>query len=257
MTFALSHRCLRAACIALALAASVTLPAKAQSVPDPDALPSIAPAFRAAELSAIARLRSRNQTSGGCTAVLVTPSLALTAGHCTSPGAMPQGNPRMVIFAPDQPPPLQQVPASASFPHPQQAVGQTLTTATAGFDISLMRLGARVPDSFATPLPLTTLVPGEVHAVYGYLNGNDGPLHGHDACQVVALSETLFGSDCRVGGGFSGGAFLRMTSEGWALAGILVAQIRGREGAIRSLIAPIDPTLWRELSVSARVVEVP
>lgn len=210
--------------------------------------PEIAPAFRAAELSAIARIRNASQTSGGCTAVLIAPQYALTASHCARGGADGSRNPRMLTFAPESAPPHYRVPVNVTTIHPFFISGAPLSVASARHDLSLLRLAVPVPADIATPLPVASAMPGEPHAVYGYLNADDGPLHGHEGCAVQMNANGAMGSDCRTGGGMSGGAFLREEPDGWVLTGIVVAQIQNRDSPIRSLIVPLDTGDFPELA---------
>lgn len=236
----------------LLLALLLTLAPVPTPAQTPDDLPQIAPAFRAEQLGAVTRFRGLTQSVGGCSAVLIAPRFALTAGHCTGSGRLPSGsNARGMVFFPDNPPPLYRQPAAVAFPHPRND-GAPATVETAGFDVTLVRLAVDVPAEVAAPLPIAPFDPAVPHAMFGYLNASGDALHGHDACQVVRISDTLLGSNCRVRGGFSGGALVRQTAEGWALVGISVAQVPGDQSPIRVLIAPITPGIWPELDAAAQ-----
>ncbi|MEJ6392350.1 trypsin-like serine protease [Gymnodinialimonas sp. 2305UL16-5] len=219
------------------LLALLPLPGRA----DVGAPPPPLPAFQVAELTGIARLRSPLRNSGGCTAVLIAADYALTARHCA------RGSGGNVIFDPDGPSPHHVAVAEVSL-HPDYPQGAELSMETAGFDLSLLHLAEPVPPEIAQPIPLASLDAALPHALIGYLNANDGPLHGHDGCGIAQLSEALIASDCTTASGQSGGAFLRDTPQGWVLTGIVVATIPGAQGNLRSLMAVLDPATFPALA---------
>ncbi|MEJ6391432.1 trypsin-like serine peptidase [Gymnodinialimonas ulvae] len=232
-------------CLALALPAAAPAPTRADVTGAPDLIDT----DRAAELTAIARLRRAEATTGGCTAVLVAPSAALTAAHCLA-------RPRDRVLILDPTGPNRMVTAiTDSELHP--TYDPALQNRVEGYvnDLALLHLATPVPPEVARPMPLAApaaLDETIAHATFGYVNrraiglGSTDALRGHTPCPAVSLEEGPIASPCAVAGGQSGGAFVHMTDTGPVLVGLLVSNF-GRDG-LNSLISPVTPADWPALA---------
>lgn len=194
-------------------------------------------------LSGVARLRKWRQDEGGCTAVLIAPALALTAAHCAR-------NPRLpsLVFDPTTQPNRKRVPIAQVIKHPEFVGGLDLETFHA--DLAVLVLKHEVPAHIATPIPLgPPAAPGAAHAIYGYVNPGNPPMHGHPECRIDRIRPGLLGSDCSVRGGMSGSPLLAGEPGDWRVAGIVVATVEHPESDLRALIVEVDRSL---LPASAR-----
>jgi hypothetical protein len=204
---------------------------------DTSALPGLAPLSAEASLGAIARLRSASAVRDGCTAVLVAPDLALTAGHCAR-GPVSGPNAMQLIFRPDATPPAFRATVRAVAFHAGHDRGP-LTARNAHADLALLRLARPVPGEVARPIPLSDGTPADLVAIYGYLNGAGDALRGHPGCRLGALGPGLLGSDCRVEGGLSGAPVLSGGPGDWRLEGIAVARVADER--VRAFVADVVP----------------
>jgi hypothetical protein len=87
------------------------------------------------------------ETTGGCTAVLIAPDVALTAAHCAR-GAVSGPAAMRLTFRPDSAPFAVTVRAVAF--HAERA-GDALSFDNAHADIALLRLAMPVPPDIARP----------------------------------------------------------------------------------------------------------
>lgn len=234
------------AAIGLVIACAFTTPAAA----DVTGPPQLMPRDRLADLGAVARMRGERSPRGGCTAVLVTQTLAISSAHCVA-----RAQPRTLIFNATGENRLT-VPVELFELHPGYA--QTSPPSTAGYinDLALVHLSYPVPPEVAQPLPLGQLEEAGEYGAFGYVNrrgpgvGSIDDLRGNEPCLAVQLADGPIASSCSVANGQSGGALVHLTDEGPVLVGILVAQIV--RGSYRSLIAPVVPEAWPALAVSMR-----
>jgi protease YdgD len=208
--------------------------AAAPAFADPAERPGLAPLSHTASLAAVARIRSADETRGGCTAVLIAPDVALTAGHCAR-GSVSGPRAMRLTFRPDRDAFAVTVRAVAF--HADR--DDSLTFASAHADLALLRLAMPVPPDIARPIPLATDPQAEAGALYGYRNDSDDALHGHTACQIATARPELLVSDCRVVSGFSGAPLLSGTPGDWRVEGIAVATVFGQP--YRALIADVVP----------------
>jgi protease YdgD len=202
---------------------------------DPAQPPGLAPLSATASLPAIARIRSADRITGGCTAVLIAPDIALTAAHCAR-GAVSGPAAMRLTFRPDSAPFAVTVRAVAF--HAERG-DDTLSFDNAHADIALLRLAMPVPPDIAAPIPLSTAPQAEVAALYGYRNPDGDTLHGHPSCSVATARPELLVSDCSVVSGFSGAPLLSGGPGDWRVEGIAVAQVFGQP--YRALIADVAP----------------
>ncbi|MFW5655122.1 MAG: trypsin-like serine protease, partial [Roseicyclus sp.] len=107
----------------LALLAVVAFAAAPASAFDPEARPGLAPRSAEASLAAVARMRPASRTSGGCTAVLIAPDVALTAGHCAR-GEVAGPDAMQLFFRPDRSPPAFRVTVRAVAFHSEHGHGR-------------------------------------------------------------------------------------------------------------------------------------
>jgi hypothetical protein len=129
--------------------AALLLLAAAPALADPAEPPGLAPLSHTSSLAAVARIRSAARTDGGCTAVLIAPDLALTAGHCAR-GAVSGPRAMRLIFRPYDTPPAFQVTVRAVAFH-EQNTAPGLDAANAHADVALLRLAMPVPAEVAAP----------------------------------------------------------------------------------------------------------
>lgn len=204
---------------------------------DPAAEPSLAPLSAEASLTAVARIRSAMETTGGCTAVLIAADVALTAAHCAR-GAVSGPQAMRLTFDPDgSPSPFAVTVRAVAFHGDQDNTGLTFETAHA--DVALLRLAMPVPSSVAQPLPVAPGPEPEFGSVYGYANGENDSLLGHPICRVGEVRPELLVSDCKVVSGFSGAPLLSGGPGTWRVEGIMVAEVFGQ--SYRALIADVAP----------------
>ncbi len=204
---------------------------------DPAERPGLAPLFAEESLAAIACIRSAAATSGGCTAVLIAPDVALTAGHCAQ-GPVSGRAAMRLTFRPDQTPPAFQVTVRAVAFHAARE-GGSLTAENAHADVALLRLATPVPSDIAQPIPLATKEEPPNGSLYGYLNDTSERLHGHPLCQIATGRPELLISDCRVASGLSGAPLLSGGPGDWRVEGITIARVFGQP--YRALIADVVP----------------
>jgi protease YdgD len=209
----------------------------APALAGPADAPGLAPLTAEASLAAVARIRSATETTGGCTAVLIAPDVALTAGHCAQ-GPVSGPAALRLIFGPDTLPPAFQVTVRAVAFHAERA-GNALNAGTAHADVALLRLAMPVPPEIARPIPLGAGVTPSAGALYGYVNDTEERLRGHPACLIVSAREGLLVSDCTVVSGFSGAPLLSGGPGDWRVEGIAVATVFGQP--FRALIADVVP----------------
>jgi protease YdgD len=219
------------------LLAALLLLAAAPALADPAEPPGLAPLSHTSSLAAVARIRSAARTDGGCTAVLIAPDLALTAGHCAR-GAVSGPRAMRLIFRPYDTPPAFQVTVRAVAFH-EQNTAPGLDAANAHADVALLRLAMPVPAEVAAPLPLGSEPQPADASVYGYVNGDDDQLRGHPICRVESARPQLLVSDCTVVSGFSGAPLLSGGPGTWRIEGITVATVFGQP--FRALIADMVP----------------
>lgn len=234
--------------VCLRILTSLVLVLCTPAIADVSGPPQLAPAFRTAELSAVARMRGATARTGGCSAVLIAPDRALTAAHCVGRTAQ-----RVVIFNATGANRMS-VLVERVERHPDY--NQTRPPSATGYsrDLALLYLGQSVPPEVAQPLTIGPLSEAAEHGAFGYVNRN-GPgigsvddLRGNEPCLAVNTVEGPIASTCSVANGQSGGAFVHLTDDGPVLVGILVAQIV--RGGFRSLISPVTPEDWPALATT-------
>ncbi|MFW5642057.1 MAG: trypsin-like serine peptidase, partial [Roseicyclus sp.] len=203
--------------------------------------PQLAPRSAEASLAAVARLRPADRTSGGCSAVLIGPDLALTAAHCAR-GAVAGPRAMQLLFRPGESAPAFRATVRAVAFHADYAPAP-ITARNAHADLALLRLARPVPPEIATPIPVATGEDAELVAIYGYVNGAPDLLRGHPGCALRRLGPGLSGSDCRVVSGLSGAPVLSGGPGNWRVEGIAVARLDARHGGapLRALIADVSP----------------
>ncbi|MDG4649158.1 trypsin-like peptidase domain-containing protein [Roseibacterium sp. SDUM158017] len=226
----------------IAALALLALAAPRAAALDPTALPGLAPRSAEVSLAAVARLRAASRAAGGCTAVLIAPDLALTAGHCAR-GAVSGADAMQLIFRPDRRPPAFRVTVRGVAFHADNDRGP-LTARNAHADLALLQLAVPVPPEVARPIPPGAGAQAGRVAIYGYVNGGAEVLRGHPACRLGTLAPGLLGSDCRVVSGLSGSPVLSGGPGDWRLEGIAVATVGG--GELRAFIADVVP--WPEFA---------
>lgn len=206
---------------------------------DPANPPQLASTSTAEELSGIARITGALSVGGGCTAVLVTPRFALTAGHCAG-----QAKP-VLVFNPNHPSDARRVTVARVTRHPDYDGALKATSAYA--DLAVLELAENLPPDLARPIPIESAISFDLpHAIYGFVNPGNPPLRGHPQCQVIPVAPGVLGSDCKVQSGLSGAPLLVRAGEHWSVVGIAVATVSSEPRELRALIAEIDIDLIRE-----------
>jgi protease YdgD len=137
-------------------AALLAPPPHPPALADPALPPGLAPLSAEATLAAVARIRPADRSTGGCTAVLIAPDVALTAAHCAR-GAVSGPAAMRLTFRPDSAPFAVTIRAVAF--HAARGT-DPLSFDNAHADIALLRLAQPVPPDIATPIPLSHRPPG-------------------------------------------------------------------------------------------------
>ena len=171
-----------------------------------------------------------------CTATLIAPDLALTAGHCVRRGdGAPMAAPTVriafggaapargvAILGPDGGPAADRPPADL-----------------AG-DLALVRLAA--PVAGVAPLRLAGADPGQPPWTRVAFRRDAPGVAEAAPCRPVALSSPVIGLDCAAVSGQSGAPLLVERDGAWRIVGVMVA--RNRDGGpVRSLavVPPAPP----------------
>lgn len=212
---------------------------------DPANPPQMASSSKAQTLSGIARIRSKSAATGGCTAVLVTRAVALTAAHCAG------GTGSVLVFHPNEEERHYRAEIARVMRHDDYEGGISLDTAYA--DLAILELSEDVPAEQAVPIPLGHPTgPASTFEIWGYTNPGNPPLLGHPVCQAALIGPGVLGSDCTVRSGMSGAPLLARAGEGYVVAGIAVATVPSAPRGIRALIAGLDPHFMREAGLAIR-----
>jgi hypothetical protein len=230
----------------IALLACLVAAPLAPALADVSQAPQITPATRVTDLAAVARLRGEDAVLGGCTAVLIAPSVALTAGHCIS-----RPRTRALTFDPVGPNRFRVLIDRVVF-HPLSDRAAAAAVENFAHDLALLHLANPVPPEIASPLRMIELDDTMPHGTFGYVNrrtigeGSVDALRGHEPCFATEADGGAIASNCAVAAGQSGGALVRLTENGPLLVGILVARLGSDD--FRSLIAPVRPAEWPALA---------
>ena len=212
--------------------------------------PPIAPAYLAAELRAIGHVTGQRPapgagtSAGGCSATLITPVLVLTAAHCAANRVENPQDLFITFGLSSSGPPLWRGTAARVDVLPEYVPGryeiESLHT-----NLALVTLPRPVPAELVEPIPLHAGLLAPRYASYGYLANADPLLRGHEGCRIAEIfAERLWGFDCDVVGGFSGGPLLARTPEGPRVVAVAVAHARGVTEGIRSFAAIPPPDLF-------------
>ncbi len=212
--------------------------------------PPIVPAYLEAQLRAIGHVSGRTPAPGagtglgGCSGTLITPLMVLTAAHCAAHRADTPEQLFITFGWSSSGPPLWRTTAARVIV-PAGYVRGRYEIATLDRDLALVILPRPVPADIVTPIPLDAGRQAPSYGSYGYLAGADTVLRGHDGCRVAALAPgRVWGFDCDVISGFSGGPLLVMTSQGPRLAAVAVAHAPGVENGVRSFAVIPPPDLF-------------
>ncbi len=193
--------------------------------------------------SAVARLQVPGVSR--CTAVFVTPTVAVTAAHCLYGRRLghfvPPGSVHVLLGYDAGQFVRHEVAASyrvAPGYDPQRLAGSAMT------DVALVFFSTPV-----APEPVALLAddasPGTPVTLGGYGQDRAERVLADPACHAgLSATARVLIHDCAATRGTSGGPIFTRTQDGWRLAGIEVAALQGRGGAgvpastIRKLIGP-------------------
>ena len=167
-----------------------------------------------------------------CSGTLIAPDLVLTAIHC-APNTT--GKRDFVVRGIGHPAQIS-IPSVKIQHHPAYATATG--TAQFKFDIALMTLARPVSVDLAQPLALaaTQELPEEL-AIVAFHRMRPGTLNGRFDCARQPAAEFVLG--CQVIAGNSGSPALMQASEGWQIAGVVVARMDSGT-THNALVAPLD-----------------
>jgi hypothetical protein len=203
---------------------------------DPAQPPGLAPLSAEATLPAIARIRPADRSTGGCTAVLIAPDVALTAAHCAR-GAVSGPAAMRLTFRPDSAPFAVTVRAVAFH---ADAATDPLSFDNAHADIALLRLAQPVPARHRHAHPAGHRAAGRGPRRALRLPQRPGEaLHGHPHCASPPSSPTFWSATAPSSRAFPARRFCRAAPATGASKGIAVAQVFGQP--YRALIADVVP----------------
>lgn len=175
---------------------------------------------------AVGRLAYGTDVTSGCSAVLIAPDLALTAGHCVA-WAIEQpdlGNLGLALWPDVDAQPVVH-PVSTVRLHPD-ALAQARTLTGVASDLALVTLAR--PVRGVASLPLAVSPPETVTVALVAFDRGDMRQRQDDPCPSALAAEGVLAIECRVVTGNSGGAALRMIDGVAHLTAILVASSPGR-----------------------------
>lgn len=212
--------------------------------------PPIVPAFRAAELVAVGHVSPRRPElgagvgQGGCTGTLIAPDMVLTAAHCVASRVDAPQNLFITFGWSADGPPLWRGTASRILVYPDYQ-RDVFDLETLHLDAALVLLPRPVPAELVTPVPLAVGQPADSYENYGYLARAVTILRGSEGCNIAPLTDgLLWGFDCEVVSGFSGGPLIARTEEGPVVVAVAVAHAQGASTGIRSFAALPEPRLF-------------
>lgn len=212
--------------------------------------PPISPAFVAAELVAIGHITGQlprpgaGQGNGGCSGTLIAPTMVLTAAHCAAHRTDNPQNLYITFGWASDGPPLWRGTASAVRLYADYD-GEVFEIDKLHQDVALVILPRPVPAELVPPIPLAAGLEAETYSSFGYLANADTLLRGQDGCQAVELTSAgVWGFDCDVVSGFSGGPLIAMTPDGPRVAAVAVAHAPGVRTGIRSFAVVPETRLF-------------
>lgn len=172
-------------------------------------------------------------TSGGCTATLIAPDLALTAAHCV-PARDSEKYAAMEFHPTDADGlPGPGVPVRATGVHPLYRVLKGRGTEVAGMpqnDMALLRLAEPVAAEVAKPIPVATAAVVEGVPVIISFRGAAGGPQRQRPCPLIRDEAERFAVGCAVRSGESGAPLLATTEAGLAVIGVVTLSLRSPRG---------------------------
>ena len=167
----------------------------------------------------------RMESSGTCSATLISVDLVVTAAHCVGLQKDLEGDFPRLFYRPAAPNFAAPIAVVAGAQHPLYTPGRDDARWRFPFDLAVLRLARAIPETSNPSLRLgPPPVSGERLTLFTWRSDPNEPVVR--SCQVLPGSANLVTLGCRVRGGESGGAVVRLKDTGAEIVAVLTSRAR-------------------------------